>query len=188
MTRKQFWLFLIAALTLSSASSGLAQLYRDSLPIPAHEIYQNMLHDTLEKDFKKLERTFLVAKPVVQAIDSKFGSDIESKMQTGLADNNQEQILKTLQRLISLDMKDLMAIGVAASMESQEKAKAKFKNAYLDYLLLSSYVQAKNSSSDQKIRNTFQEADTTAGSPADFRKRADDIEHEMMTALPDLKL
>ena len=181
---KKVWIVLIATLALSPASSGLAQLYRDSLPIPANEIYGSMLHYALEKDFKKLERTLLVAKPVVQAIDSKFGSDIESKMQAGLAENSQEQLIKTLQRLISLDMKDLMAIGVAASMESQDKAKAKFKTAYLDYLLLSPYVQAKSISADQKIRDILQEADTTAGSPADFRKRADDIEHEMMTALP----
>ena len=58
---------------------------------------------------------------------------------------------------------------------------------YLDYLLLSPYSQAKISSSVQKIRNTFQEANTTAGSPADFQKRADDIEDEMITALPEHK-
>lgn len=182
--KKVIWMVI---LLLSPAALGLSQPYRDNLVLPSSEIYQKMLSYTQDKDFEKLERSLQMIKPVTQAMKSKFGADIEAEIRDGLAKKDHERVLRAIQHLISLDMKDLLSLGTEMAQESQFKAVTKFKSAFLDYLLLSPFIQIKNFSSDQKIKNTFRKSLDTSVSAADFGRAAEEIERELDTVFPELK-
>ncbi|MHB8483118.1 MAG: hypothetical protein ACYDBV_10395 [Nitrospiria bacterium] len=94
----------------------------------------------------------------------------------------------SVQRLVTLDLQDLLSIAVGSIRESPEKATAKFKTAYLDYLLISPYVQVKSFASDQKIKNIFRRAVTTFSSEVEIKQMTQEIEKELFTASPELKL
>ena len=185
--KKAVWIALMVALMLGPAALGLSQPYRDNLVLPANEIYQKMLGYALDKEFEKVERSLQLTKPVTQAMNSKFKVNIEAEIKNGLDKKDQEQVIRGIQRLIWLDMKDMMSLGTDVAQESQDKAAAKFKSAFLDYLLLSPYIQTKSFSSDQKIKNNFRKTVVTASSAEDFRRTAAEIEQDLMTAFPELK-
>ena len=185
--KKAVWIALMVALMLGPAALGLSQPYRDNLVLPANEIYQKMLGYALDKEFEKVERSLQLTKPVTQAMNSKFKVNIEAEIKNGLDKKDQEQVIRGIQRLIWLDMKDMMSLGTDVAQESQDKAAAKFKSAFLDYLLLSPYIQTKSFSSDQKIKNNFRKTVVTANSAEDFRRPSEEIEQDLMTAFPELK-
>ncbi len=185
--KKAFWIALVTTLTVGPSALVLGQPYRDSLPLPAFQIYQNMLRYTQDKDFEKVERSLPVLRPIIQAINLNFKLDIEAEIRDSLAKKDQDRILLAIQRLIWLDMKDLLSLGVKVAQESQDQAVVNFRKAYLDYQLLSPYIQVKNFSSDQKIKNIFRKAVITGTTAEDLRKAVEDIDNEVRTAFPELK-
>lgn len=185
--KKTVWIIFAAILMLCPAALAQSQPYRDNLPLPASEIYQKMLSYAQDQDFEKVERSLQVTKPVTQALNSKFGANIETEIRDGVTKKDQDRVIRAIQRLISLDMKDLMLVGATAARESQDKAVAKFKSAYLDYLLLSPYIQVKSFASDQKIKTLFRKAVTISASAEAFGRAAEEIEQELGTAYPELK-
>ncbi len=185
--KKGIWVVLITALMLSHSTSGLSQPYRDNLPIPAFEIYKNMLNFAQNKDFERVERSLQVIRPISETINLKFKEDIEAEILQGMVKKNSDMTIRAIQLLIFLDMKDLMSLGAEEAKGSLEKAKPKFKAAFLDYQLLSPYINAKNFSSDQKIMDTFRRGVATATNAEDLRRVAEKIENELLTALPELK-
>lgn len=185
--KKGVWVVLITALMLSRSTPGLSQPYRDNLPLPAFEIYKNMLAFALDKNFEKVELSLQMIRPISQALNSKFKVDIDADIRNGLAKKDQERVIKAIQRLILLDMKDMMLLGAKGAEESQDKARPKFKGAFLDYLLLSPYITVKSFSSDQKIKNRFQRGTATAAGAEDFRRTSEEIERELLMVMPELK-
>lgn len=140
------------------SSPALAQPYRNNLPLPSLEINRNLLSYAQAKDFEKISRTLPVVKSLTDTFKAKFGSDIESELQSALNSQDPDRIFKSTQRLVALDLKDLMDLSVELMPESPDRARAKMKAAYLNYLLLSPFVEKANFTSDQRIKKNFRSA------------------------------
>jgi hypothetical protein len=188
------------ALLLFTFVPAWAQPYRDNLPLPSIEINRQLMTYAQAKDFEKISRTLTMVKPLTDALKKKFVSDVESELRSGLKAQDQDRIVKATQRLVYLDLKDLMDLAVELMGESNDKAKTKMKAAYLDYLLLSPYIEKLNFSSDQKIKKHFRSANlaldasvayggekaiasAVAGSAEDIKRLVDEIDKELTTTL-----
>jgi hypothetical protein len=185
LNQKLFYLLLLGIL-LSQVVPAHAQSYRD-LGLPPSEIYQKMLEYAQEKDFDRLSKTLQLIKPVTEALDTKYASHLSEDILSAIGRKDGDKALQTIRRFLLTDMKDLLSIGVGAMRESAEKATTKFKTAYLDYLLLSPYIQVKSFSSDQKIKNLFRRAVTRFSSEEELKSISDEIEKELFSADPTLK-
>lgn len=178
---------LISALTLTSIELGLGQTYRDNLPLPSFEILKKLLNFAEDKNFEKIWRTIQVIRPLTEEIRLKFGVNIELEIKNALAEKDKERVIRAIQQLVFLDMKDFMLLGTVAAEESLDKAKPKFKAAFLNYLLLSPHITVKSFPSDQMIKNSFQRGTATATGAEDFRRTSEKIERELLTVMPELK-
>ena len=141
-----------------------------------------------EKDFEKLSKTLQLVKPITQAVGTKYSKNPEEEVQNAIQKKSGEKALLSVQRLVALDMRDLLSIAAGSIREGSEKATTKLKTAYLDYLLISPYVQVKSFSADQKIKNVFRKAVTTFASEEELKQMIQEIEKELFSAYPELKL
>lgn len=150
------------------SSSAFAQPYRDNLPIPSLEINRNLLSYVQAKDFEKISRTLPVIKSLTDVLKTKFGSDIESELRSALDSQDQGRVLNATQHLVYLDLKDLMNLSMEMMEESADKAKAKIRAAFLNYHLLSPFIQTANFAADQRIKKNFRTATLTLGVSAPY--------------------
>lgn len=191
---KAIWLL---SLVLIWFSVSWAQVYRDSLPLPSLEINQLIITYVQTKNFEKISRTLQVLKPLTDTFKTKFGFDVESEIRSALVVQDQARLLKATQQLVYFNIKDLMDLSLGLLGESTSKARAKMKAAYLNYLLLSPFIQKVNLSSDQLIKNRFRAVDLVLGSSSPYtrertlpiasqdriRQLADEIDRELAATL-----
>jgi len=172
----------VAGLFLGQPRRLPAQPYRDGLLLPTSQLYERMLAYAEEKDYTKVERSLEVARPVMEALKGKFGTDVQAEIRDAMARKDGEQLLRSLRRLVVLDMRDLMSLGLAA--ETQEKASTKFRHAYLDYLLVSPVIQTRDFPADQRIKNAFRRA-VLRSTYDQLRMATEDIERELAKTMAD---
>lgn len=192
---------------LSNTANG--QPYREGLAIPPVQVFTGMLDFAKSGKYEKVEKSLQILTPLLTALSQKYGTDFASEIKSTIsaviyADSvsakDKDKILKGIQKLIFADMKDLFDQADLVIKESNEKAQVKYKTAFLDYLLLGPYIEAKNFQSDGKIKRGFRDIQFTiessgpygtsgpgAVSPEAIRKISDDIVKEIQTVLPDLK-
>jgi hypothetical protein len=161
------------------------QSYRD-LGVPPSEIFQKMVAYVQGRDFEKLGKTLLVIKPLTGALGTKYSKNLHEEIQKAVDSKDGDKGLAAVQRVISGDLRALLEVGPGAA-ESPEKAGTRFKAAYLDYLVLSPFIQDKNFQADQKVRNLFRKASTTNPQLDGFKEIGGEIEKELLSTLPDLK-
>jgi hypothetical protein len=163
-----------------------------------------MLNFTQGRDFEKVVRSLPTLKPLLEAFKAKYGRDLDQEIRANAGQGRYDQTLLNVQQLVFYDMKDLMDVGLSRLGESTEQARSKLKAAYLDYLLLSPFVQVKNFGADQKIKKNFRSAtiavdtvspyggqkDLASGGSAEereVRKLVEQIITDLSLALPELK-
>ncbi len=199
--------FLFLLIFLSDIAKS--QPYREGLAIPPVQVFTGMLDFAKSGKYEKVEKSLQILTPLLTALSQKYGTDFASEIKSTIsaviyADSvsakDKDKILKGIQKLIFADMKDLFDQADLVIRESNEKAQVKYKTAFLDYLLLGPYIEAKNFQSDGKIKRGFRDIQFTiessgpygtsgpgAISPEAIRKISDDIVKEIQTVLPDLK-
>ena len=180
------WVAGIWLLSFLTAGLSYAQTYRD-IGLPPSEIFEKMIVYAQEKDFEKLGKTLQIIKPITQTLGNKYSKNPDEAIRTAIDKKDREKAILSVQRLVTLDLQDLLSIAVGSVRESSEKAPTKFKTAYLDYLLISPYVQVKNFSADQKIKNTFRKAVTTSAKEDELKEMTEDIQKELFNACPELR-
>ena len=166
----------VAAAVLCPTRPARGQPYRDTLVLPSAQLFERMLTYADDKDYEKVSRSLQVARPVIEALKAKFGGDPEGDIRDGLGRKDLDRVKRGLHRLILLDMRDL--VGLALTAESSEKASTKFRGAYLDYLMLSPGVQARDFNADQRIRNAFRRA-VLRSTREQMQEARDEIEREV---------
>ncbi len=181
------WVVGIWLLSFLTSGASYAQTYRD-IGLPPSEIFEKMIVYAQEKDFEKLSKALQLIKPITQALATKFSKNPEEEIQDAIKQKNGEKAVLSIQRLVTLDLRDLLSIALGSIRESSEKATTKFKTAYLDYLLISPYVQVKSFSGDQKIKNIFRRAVTSFASEEELKQMIQEIEKELFAASPELKI
>ncbi|MBI5746874.1 MAG: hypothetical protein HZA13_07715 [Nitrospirae bacterium] len=202
MLIRQFKQFIPALLFLLIFLSDIArgQPYREGLSIPPAQIFNGINGFAKSGDYEKIEKSLQLLTPLLTALSQKYGIDYTSEIRSAIAVKDKDKVLKGIQRLIFSDMKDLFDQADLVIKESKDKAQVKFKTAFLDYLLLGPFVEAKNFPSDGKIKRGFRDIQFTidssapygtsggsAISPETIKKMSDEILREIQTVLPELK-
>ncbi len=202
MLIRQFKQFIPALLFLLIYFSDTArgQPYREGLSIPPAQIFNGINGFAKSGDYEKIEKSLQLLTPLLTALSQKYGIDYASEIISAIAVKDKDKVLKGIQRLIFSDMKDLFDQADLVIKESKDRAQVKFKTAFLDYLILGSYVETKNFQSDGKIKRGFRDIQFTiessgpygtsgpgAVSPEAIRKMSDEIVRELQSVIPELR-
>jgi len=180
---------IIAALIIFFSSTvypSRAQSYRESNAVPVGEVLEKLLGFSKRNEFEKIDKSLVQIKSLSETLDSKYSRKIEKSIQIAVQEKDGERALKAIQALIFYDMKDLLSIGIDSVQFSKEKAIVKFKYAYLDYLLLSPFIQVQSYSGDQKIRNLFRKFALSINNSENLKSLNEEIEREIINSDPDL--
>lgn len=191
-------LYLIILIAIPGVARG--QPYREGLSIPPVQVFGGMLGFAKAGDFAKIERSLHLLTPLLSALFQKYQVDHGSETRSAISAKDKDKVLKEVQRLISSDMRDLFDQADIVIRESNEKAKVKFKTAFLDYLLLGPFIEARSFKSDGKIKRAFRDIQFTidgsapygttgpgAISPEAIRKMSDEIIKEIQSVMPEWK-
>jgi hypothetical protein len=158
------YLLLSTAMIFVGVHDGWAQSYRNAVQVPPVEVYQSMLNFADRKEYAKVTGSLNVLAPIVNHITAKFTDNPTEGIKKAIEKGNPDEILLGVQTLIILDMKDLLDEALKQVEQSPDTSKTMVKTARLNYELLSSYVQKKDFSSDQKIKKNFTDSFRLLGS------------------------
>ncbi len=161
-------LFFLAALTFFGVHDVWAQSYRNTIQVPPVEVYQSMLNFADRKDYAKVVGSLDTLAPIVNHITAKFTDNPSDGIKKAVDKGNQDDILLSVHTLIVLDIKDLLDEALKQVAQSPDASKTMVKTARLNYELLSSYVQKKDFTADQKIKKSFTESFRLLGSDSVF--------------------
>ncbi|MFQ5454858.1 MAG: hypothetical protein ACE5EA_01485 [Nitrospirota bacterium] len=197
--KKLIILCLLISICLSpSVSRG--QPYRDNLSIPPAEIYKKIMDYISRRDYVKIEKSIVFISPLIKELEKRYNTEIEPRIRDAIQKRDDKALLKSIQRLIFLDISDLFKLIISSMQESHEKAKVKLKIAYLDYMILSQEIQMIDFMSDKKIRNRFRKIsfifdnlspykreDSMSSEVENISKMTKAIENEILKAFPEFK-
>lgn len=141
-----------------------AQAYRNAVQVPPIEVYQSMLNFTDRKEYAKVMGSLNVLAPIVSHIATKFKGNPLEGIKKAVDRGDPDEILLSVQVLISLDIRDLLDEALQQVETSPDNSKTLIKIARLNYELLSPSVQKKDFAADSKIRKHFTESFRTLGS------------------------
>jgi hypothetical protein len=161
-----------------------AQSYRELGTISLNESFENMLKYSKHKDFEKLSSSLQLIKPLSQSLDAKYSKDNEKAILSAIENKDGEKVLQAVQQLIFLDMEDQLLIGITIVPNSKDTAITKFKNAYMDYLFLSPYIQENDYSGDQKIKNLFRKFVLSINKYEELAGVNQEIKKEILKSFP----
>ena len=161
-----YWrsLLFLTVLVFMEVHDVWAQSYRNAVQVPPVEVYQSMLNFVDRKDYAKVVGSLNILAPVVNHITVKFTDNPTEGIKKAVDKGNPDEILLSVQTLIILDMKDLLDEALKQVEQSPDASKTMVKTARLNYELLSSYVQKKDFSADQKIKKNFTDSFRLLGS------------------------
>ena len=161
-----------------------AQSYRELGAVSLNESFENMLKYSKHKDFEKLSSSLQLIKPLSQSLDAKFSKNYEKAILSAIENKDGEKALQAVQQLIYLDMEDQLLIGITIVPNSKDMAITKFKNAYMDYLFLSPYIQENDYPGDQKIKNLFRKFVLSINKYEELAGVNQDIKKEIIKSYP----
>jgi hypothetical protein len=164
-----------------------AQSYRDLGNLSLNETFEKLLESARLNHFEELEKSIQVLTPLIKMLESKYSNKENSLLQTAVLQQNREKALVAIQKLIYFDMKDQLLNGIDLVSTSKDRAITRFKYAYLDYLLISPYLQTVNFNGEQKIRNLFRKFAISVNRPDQLTLLNQEINKELLNTFPMLK-
>ena len=159
-------LYLIILIAIPGVARG--QPYREGLSIPPSQVFNGMIGFAKTGDYEKIEKSLQILTPLLTALSQKYGTDYASEIRSVISAKDKDKVLKVIQRLIFSDIRDLFDQADLVIKESKDKAKVKYKTAFLDYLLLGPYIETKNFQTDGKIKRGFRDIQFTIDSSAPY--------------------
>jgi hypothetical protein len=146
---------------------GEVKDYRGQMKQPPFKVFEGMLLASKKENWSGIkDMSDMFLGPFYQEIKRSFNVDLAEELNKVLAEHNKEKILTAIQRNMFYDIKALF--GLAAQDPAPDRATGLLKTAYLDYNLLSPYVQTKDFQRDQVIRKMFQQAFQLAGASSPY--------------------
>lgn len=176
---------LLILLLLFLTDAGGAQPYRDTLPRPLPEVYEEIFFHTHGRNYRAAAESLSTLHPLIRHLETKYKVVLMERYLQFINQENYIGLLRTLQHLIYLDVKDLLFESTQEINGSLEEARRHLRMAYRNYLLLSPYVQGEQILVDWQIKNLFRKATTATVDSRKLAQIADSIDHLLKKTLPE---
>lgn len=155
-------LFIIAAgLTIIIMSYGnivYAQDARSNMPVPAAELYKNMLVFAKNGEGSKVEKSLILLNPVISEVNKRFCIKIESEISNVLYKEDPASMTGSVIKLIVIDIRNLLMESVESFERDQEKMVLRIRIAFTEYQTIDPILEKKDFNASTKIKTDFRKA------------------------------
>ena len=145
-------------LILSLYSTAYSQDARSSMPVPAAEIFKNMLAFAKSGEGSKVERSLLLMNPVISDVNRRFCIRIDSEISNALYKEDAASINGSVIKLILLDIRSLLLESIESIEKDQEKMVLRVRIAFTEYQTVDPILEKKDFNASVKVKNDFRKA------------------------------
>lgn len=155
-------IFIIAAgLTIIIMSYGnivYPQDARSNMPVPAAEIYKNMLVFAKNGEGSKVEKSLILLNPVISEVNKRFCIKIESEISNALYKEDRVSITSSVTKLIVIDIRNLLMESIESIDKDLERMVLRIRIAFTEYQTIEPILEKKDFDASTKIKNNFRKA------------------------------
>ena len=154
--RRLRYLFSGILLVLVFTSGGSAQNYRSSVSVPPVQVYKSMMKFADQKDHEKIFLSLKVLNPILNHIKVQLSENPATAIRDAILTGDQNQVRISIQRMIYLDIKDLLKQAQTEVRRPSGNPKPLVRTAWLNYVLILPSIRKTDFKIDQSIRKSFE--------------------------------
>lgn len=156
--KKSITVYIALILTLSLCSSAYPQDGRSNMPVPAAEVYKNMLVFAKNGDGTKVEKSLLLLNPVILEVNKRFCTRIDLEISNTLYKEDPISMTGAVTKLIVEDIRHLLMESVESIGKDLEKMGIRIRIAFTEYQTIDPILEKKDFSASTKIKTDFRKA------------------------------
>lgn len=156
--KKSITVYIALILTLSLCSRAYPQDARSNMPIPAAEVYKNMLVFARNGDGTKVEKSLLLLNPVISEVNRRFCTRIDLEVSNTLYKEDPISMTGAVTKLIVEDIRHLLMESVESIGKDLEKMGIRIRIAFTEYQTIDPILEKKDFSASTKIKTDFRKA------------------------------
>ncbi len=137
---------------------GQARAERFDLPLPTWKLSQDLMSYAKAGESDMIRQIMPMIRPMIRALGDQYGSDVQYEIERSLGSGNVAEMVSAVERLLAMDIRDLMGEAAASVRGKEAKAITQMKSAYLSYQVIGPELERSRFSSDQRIKNNFRKA------------------------------
>lgn len=152
---------IVAGLTIIIMSYGniaYAQDARSNMPVPAAEIYKNMLVFAKNGEGSKIEKSLALLNPVISEVNKRFCIKIESDISIALYKDDRMSITGSVTKLIVIDIRNLFMESIESIGKDLDRMVLRVRIAFTEYQTIDPILEKKDFDASTKIKNNFRKA------------------------------
>ena len=146
----------LSLLVWGCLNNASAQTYRNSVGVPPTLVYNSMLQFADQKKYEQIFLSFKVLNPILSHIKGQLSENPAIAIRDAILSGNQNQVRLSIQRMIYVDIKDLLYQAKSEIRQPSGEAKPLAKIARFNYEIISPYIKKTDFKSDQAIKKSFQ--------------------------------
>ncbi len=155
-------IFIIAAgltiIIMSYNNIVYAQDARSNMPVPAAEIYKNMLIFAKNGEGSKVEKSLILLNPVISEVNKRFCIKIESEISNALYKEDRISIANSIAKLIVIDIRNLLMESIESIDKDLDRMVLRIRIAFTEYQTIDPVLEKKDFDASTKIKNSFRKA------------------------------
>lgn len=155
-------LFIVAAgliiIIMSYGNVVYAQDARSNMPVPAAEIYKNMLAFAKSGEGLKVEKSLILLNPVISEVNKRFCIRIESDISNSLYKEDRLSITGSVTKLIVIDIRNLFMESIESIDKDLDRMVLRIRIAFTEYQTIDPILEKKDFDASTKIKNNFRKA------------------------------
>lgn len=155
-------IFIIAAgltiIIMSYNNIVYAQDARSNMPVPAAEIYKNMLIFAKNGEGSKVEKSLILLNPVISEVNKRFCIKIESEISNALYKEDRISIANSIAKLIVIDIRNLLMESIESIDKDLDRMVLRIRIAFTEYQTIDPVLEKKDFDASTKIKNNFRKA------------------------------
>lgn len=156
--KKSITVYIALILTLSLCSRAYSQDARSNMPVPAAEVYKNMLVFAKNGDGTKVEKSLLLLNPVILEVNRRFCTRIDLEISNTLYKEDPISMTGAVTKLIVEDIRHLLMESVESIGKDLEKMGIRIRIAFTEYQTIDPILEKKDFSASTKIKTDFRKA------------------------------
>ena len=151
----------VLTVTLSLLVSGgintaSAQNYRSSVSVPPVQVYKSMMRFAEQKKHQQIFLSLKVLNPILNHIKAQLSENPAIAIRDAILSGDQNQVRLSIQRMIYLDIKDLLNQAESEVRRPSGNPKPLVRTAWLNYELILPFTKKTDFKIDQSIRKSFE--------------------------------
>lgn len=150
--------FITLILILSLYSSAYSQDARSNMPVPAAEIYKNILIFAQKGEGQKVEKSLLLLNPVITEVNKRFCIRIDLEISNALNKEDPFSMTGSVTKLIVDDIRHLLLESLESIGKDLDKMALRIRIAFTEYQTIDPILEKKDFNSSTKIKTDFRKA------------------------------